>query len=485
MDLNQIKSVYFLGIGGIGMSALARYFKRNGVNVTGYDKTSTPLTVQLIREGIEIHFEEKTDQIPKEVDLVVWTPAVPKENAVYKEFMQQGIPIKKRSEVLGEIASEFTTIAVAGTHGKTTISTFIAHILRTAGKEHMAFLGGISKNYGTNFIEPSIHSPQSRVTGHESRLTGHESRVTDHGSWITGHESQVYAVVEADEYDRSFLQLSPDIAIITSVDPDHLDIYDDHDQMIKTFTKFTGKIRKNGSLIMKKGITIEPDDHVVYNRFTYSLNTESNFFAKNIFIREGLIYFDFVTPTETIPGFVLGMPGMFNLENAVAALAAGYLTGIEAVELKSAASSFQGVERRFDVRIRRKDFIYIDDYAHHPEELNACIQAVRELYPGRQITGVFQPHLYSRTRDLADDFAAVLSNLDKVILLEIYPAREQRIPGVSSEMLLAKIDSNHKQLCSNKELIGILEQQRPEVLLTLGAGDIDKLVGPITDAFTT
>ena len=471
MDLNQLKSVYFLGIGGIGMSTLARYFKRNGVNVTGYDKTSTPLTDQLIREGIEIHFEEETDLIPKEVDLVVWTPAVPKEHAGYQELMQQGIPIKKRSEVLGEITSQFTTIAVAGSHGKTTISTFIAHILRTAGKELMAFLGGISKNYGTNFVEFSVLSPQSSVTDHESP--------------ITDRKSPIYAVVEADEYDRSFLQLSPDIAIITSVDPDHLDIYDDHDQLIKTFTKFTGKIRKNGSLIMKKGIAIEPDDHVVYNRFTYALNTESNFFAKNIFIREGLIYFDFVTPTETIPGFVLGMPGMFNLENAIAALAVGYLTGIEAAELKSAASSFQGVERRFDIRIRRKDFIYIDDYAHHPEELNACIQAVRELYPGRQITGVFQPHLYSRTRDLEDDFAAVLSNLDNMILLEIYPAREQPIPGVSSEMLLAKIDSNHKQLCSNKELIGILEQQRPEVLLTLGAGDIAKLVEPITDAFST
>ena len=478
MDLNQIKSVYFLGIGGIGMSALARYFKRNGVNVTGYDKTSTPLTNQLIREGIDIHFEEDTELIPKDVDLVVWTPAVPKEHAGYKEFMQQGIPVKKRSEVLGEITSQFTIIAVAGTHGKTTISTFIAHILRTAGKELMAFLGGISKNYGTNFIEPSDLSPQSAVCSPQSAVRSSQSSVTS-------HESRIYAVVEADEYDRSFLQLSPDIAIITSVDPDHLDIYDDHDKLIKTFTEFTGKIRTNGSLIIKNGIDIEPDNHVVYNRFTYALNTESNFFAKNIFIREGLIYFDFVTPTETIPGFVLGMPGMFNLENAIAALAVGYLTGIEAAELKSAASSFQGVERRFDIRIRRKDFIYIDDYAHHPEELNACIQAVRELYPGRQITGVFQPHLYSRTRDLEDDFAAVLSNLDNMILLEIYPAREQPIPGVSSEMLLAKIDSNHKQLCSNKELIGILEQQRPEVLLTLGAGDIDKLVEPITDAFTT
>ncbi len=461
MDLNQIKSVYFLGIGGIGMSALARYFVRNGVNVAGYDKTPTPLTHQLIREGMEIHFEENPDLIPQEVDLVVRTPAVPKEHTEYQYLMQQGIPIKKRSEMLGEISSRFTTIAVAGTHGKTTISTFIAHILRTAGKELTAFLGGLSKNYGTNFIESQ------------------EEKRKIHGTT----PSPSYCVVEADEYDRSFLQLSPDIAIITSVDPDHLDIYHNHDKLIRTFTEFTGKIRANGSLIMKNGIGIEPENHVVYNRFTYALNIESNFFAKNIFIREGLIYFDFVTPTETIPGFVLGLPGMFNLENAVAALAAGYLAGVEAADLKSAASSFQGVERRFDVQIRRKDFVYIDDYAHHPEELKACIQAVRELYPGRQITGVFQPHLYSRTRDLADDFASVLCDLDSVILLKIYPAREQPIAGVSSGMLLKKIDIKNKILCSHEELLGILVQQKPEVLLTLGAGDIDKLVGPITDSF--
>ena len=463
MDLSKIRSVYFLGLGGIGMSGLARYFVRNGIKVTGYDRTSTALTDQLTRERIEVHFDENLDHLPEKIDLAIWTPAISMDHPIYQHLLQQGIPIKKRAEVLGEISSRFTSIAVAGTHGKTTISTFIAHILRTAEKELIAFLGGISKNYGTNFIETIADSLKSPVTS---------------------NQSQVYAVVEADEYDRSFLQLSPDIAIITSVDADHLDIYENHDKLINTFTEFAGKVRKDGSLIVKEGIPIEPAGPIAYNRFSYALNTESDFYAKNISTREGLIYFDFVTPTETIAGFVLSTPGMFNLENAIAALATGYLAGVEAGDLKLAASSFKGVVRRFEYQIRRKDFVYIDDYAHHPEELKACIQAVRELYPGRKITGVFQPHLYSRTRNLADDFATVLSELDRVILLDIYAAREQPIEGVSSEMLLQKIDLKNKLYCSHEELLEILEQQKPEVLLTLGAGNIDTLVGPIKDAFS-
>ncbi|MFH1161256.1 MAG: Mur ligase family protein [bacterium] len=477
MDLSGIRSVYFLGIGGIGMSALARYFVRLGAQVSGYDKTPTPLTDELIREGMEIHFEENPGLIPNWVDLVVWTPAVPPDHAEYTYLSRKGFPIRKRAEVLGEISAPFKTIAVAGTHGKTTTSTLIAHLFHTAGKEFLAFLGGISKNYGTNFI-------QSPVISHPSPVISHPSSVTSHPSSVIRHPSSVCCIVEADEYDRSFLQLTPDIAIITSADPDHLDIYNHHDQLKRSFEEFTGNIRQGGSLILKAGVNITPTRHFQYTTFSYSMNAEANFFAKNIFIREGLIHFDFVTPTEAIPGFVLGVPGMFNLENAVAALAAGYLAGIGAVALKEALQSFLGVQRRFDVQIRRSDLVYIDDYAHHPEELKACIRAVRELFPGKRLTGIFQPHLYSRTRDLADDFARVLGELDSLILLEIYPAREQPIEGVTSEFLLQKVPIENKTICSKTGLIDLLKREQPEILLTLGAGDIDQLVKPITEAFS-
>jgi len=483
MNDKEKTSVYFLGIGGIGMSALARYFHREGIRVAGYDKVQTPLTDELSREGIEVHFEEEPGKIPVDTGLVIRTPAVPEKHKEYLAIQERGIPVRKRAEVLGEITSVFRTIAVAGTHGKTTISSMIAHIMYTAGKEFLAFLGGIPKNYGTNFItniEASTHYGRADSLLATSLTTSPSDPDSYRNHQFT---SSPYCVVEADEYDRSFLHLSPDIAIITSVDPDHLDVYDHHDKLVRSFEEFTRRIRDNGSLVIKAGITIRQTNHTAYNRFTYALNTESNFYAKNIFIREGLIHFDFVTPTETIPDFVLGLPGMFNLENMVAAMATGYLLGIDIPLLRKSVESYQGVRRRFDIRIRRRDFIYIDDYAHHPVELKACIHAVRELYPGKKVTGIFQPHLFTRTRDLSNEFASALDDLDRLIMLDIYPARENPIKGVSSKMLLEKVSMKEKILCKPEEVIGILKSEQPEVVLTLGAGDIDKLAEPITEAF--
>ena len=472
MGDTTFRSVYFLGIGGIGMSSIARYFLKLGIKVAGYDKSPTSLTDQLISEGMEVHFSEDPSKIPDDVELAVWTPAVPKEHAEYRYLSEKGIPIRKRAEILGEIASPFNTIAVAGTHGKTTTSTMIAHIFRTAGKPTLAFLGGISKNYGTNFFQLAVGSQQLADSQTHHLTTSPPHHLTT-------------CIVEADEYDRSFLHLTPDIAIITSMDDDHMDIYSDPGKLKQSFSDFAGKTRTNGSLILRKGVDIPVEPFGGVSRFSYSIDGVADFYAKNRTLDAGLIRFDFVTPEKIFPGFILGMPGQFNLENAIAALATGWIAGIKEEELKRAMQSFTGVVRRFDIRIKRNDFVYIDDYAHHPEELHACFQAVRELYPGKHITGVFQPHLYSRTRDLADDFARVLAELDSLILLDIYPARELPIEGINSTMLLEKTDLSDKLLCKRTDLLDILEERHPEVLLTLGAGDIDKYVKPITERFST
>jgi UDP-N-acetylmuramate--alanine ligase len=455
------KTVYFLGIGGIGMSALARYFKLQGAAVSGYDRTSTPLTSQLISEGIDIHFSEETSLIPLNPDLVVYTPAVPASNAEFLWFKDHGIPMRKRAEVLGMISGAYKTIAVAGTHGKTTTSTLIAHILHTAGMDQIAFLGGISKNYGTNFL--------------------YEIRQAIVKEPVAGCETLPYCVVEADEYDKSFLQLAPALAIITSADADHLDIYSDHDSLRRSFAAFTGKIVTGGSLILKAGVRVTPENTADYDVYDYSLGNEAAFYATNIKLTGGLLHFDFVSARGTIPDMVLGLPGKFNLENAIAALAVGTLIGINPGHLKEALQTYQGVQRRFDFRVRRDDLIYIDDYAHHPEELKACISAVRDLYPGKRITGIFQPHLFSRTRDLAGDFARSLELLDELLLLDIYPAREQPIEGVTSQLLLDLVNLQDKKIIQKDEVIKELENHKPEVLLTLGAGDIDQLVAPITE----
>jgi len=451
--VKDIKSVYFLGIGGIGMSALARYFALQGASVAGYDKTPTSLTDQLIREGMQIHFVEDIHQIPASPDLVVYTPAVPSDHREMIFFKEKGIPMKKRAEVLGMISDRFQTIAVAGTHGKTTTSTMIAHMLKTAGIDQLAFLGGISKNYGTNFLFDLRDN----------------------------HSDKAYCVVEADEYDRSFLQLSPSIAIITSADADHLDIYGNHDDLKKTFSEFTAKITGNGSLILKAGTQVTPVLTNNYSVYDYSLNGSATFYAQNIRLTGGVLHYDFVYPGGTIQDVILGVPGRFNLENSIAALAVGSLLGIEHELLKKAFRTYNGVQRRFDFRVRRPDMTYIDDYAHHPEELRACITSVAELFPGKRITGVFQPHLYSRTRDLADEFARSLDLLDELLLLEIYPAREEPIAGVTSQIILDRMQSHHKKLVQKNSLLDEIKKARPEILLTLGAGDIDQFVLPITE----
>ncbi len=461
MKPEEFSSVYFLGIGGIGMSALARYFMHIGSKVSGYDKTPTALTGQLEREGMEIHFDESPELIPKTTSLVIYTPAIPRENKEFKYILRKKIRMMKRSEVLGMISSDYFTIAVAGTHGKTTTSSLVAHILKSAGIPHIAFLGGISKNYETNFL------------------------IDTRGT------VPAVCVVEADEFDRSFLQLSPDIAIITSADPDHLDIYNTHGEMLDSFNEFTGRIKKGGSLIMKSGLKVKPLRSRDYNVFSYAVNKKKaskptatkDFLATGIGIRNGVYHYDFCSPNDVWANLVLGLPGLFNLENALAATSAAFLMGLSQAKVSKALKSYQGVVRRFDFKVKKRSFVFIDDYAHHPEELRACITAVKEIFPGREILGVFQPHLYSRTRDFADDFALSLDLLDEVVLLDIYPAREKPIEGVSSGMILGKMGSKNKRIIEKGRLIQYLKKRKPSVLLTLGAGDIDQLVEPIRRAF--
>ena len=452
MIFRNCKSVYFLGIGGIGMSAIARYSHFLGAQIYGYDKTPTTLTDELVAEGMVIHFEENVDLIPGDIDLVVYTPAIPQEHKELKHFLEMKVPVRKRSEVLGMITRDFTTLAVAGTHGKTTTSALIAHILRTAGVNMVAFLGGISKNYTSNFLAP-ICFPE-----------------TDQKS----HTTNCYAVAEADEFDRSFLQLYPQVAIITSMDDDHLDIYKNSDDLREAFIEFASQTQPGGVLIFKKGLPFESLKHQEYSVKTYSLEGGSDYYPRNIRNVKGLFEFDLVTPDEVLEEITLGLPGRFNLENAIAACALAVEIGISEKDIKEALKSYTGVRRRFDFHIQTDDFVYIDDYAHHPAEISACIRAVREIYPAKKITGVFQPHLFSRTRDFLDLFARSLELLDEVILLEIYPAREKPIPGVNSQMLLDRINVHRKILCTKENFLSELQALNPEVLLTMGAGDIDQ-----------
>ena len=456
MDIDQLKSVYFLGIGGIGMSALAKYFISRGVKISGYDKTSTPLTDQLIKEGMDIHFEENVNLIPERIDLVVYTPAIPSGHLELKYLIQKKLPLKKRAEVLGMISGKGRTIAIAGTHGKTTTATLVAHILKVAGADMMAFLGGISKNYSSNFITTS---PHHHIT------------------------TSTFIVVEADEFDKSFLHLHPSVAVITSADADHLDIYGSIEMMENTYREFTGKVISGGDLILKKGVNIGPLPGLKALVFSYDIEGEADYFATNLTVNNGSYLFDLHTPAGIMNKLSVGIPGRFNLENAIAALSVADRIGISEGVMRDAIQCYRGVQRRFDFHIQRPDFVYMDDYAHHPEELKACISAVKEVYPGKKITGVFQPHLFSRTRDFADAFARSLEILDEIILLDIYPARETPIEGVDSAMLLNKIRSKNKTLCTKENLIEDLVLRKPEVLLTLGAGDIDQMVSPIIEAF--
>lgn len=453
MSFDKINSVYFLGIGGIGMSALARYFKAAGKNVAGYDKTPTALTDELISEGIAIHFDDNMELVPaafKQASpsvLIVFTPAVPVNHSEYAFFKLNGFNIKKRAEVLGMITEQQHTIAVAGTHGKTTTSTLIAHILRTAGIDCSAFLGGISQNYNTNLLlSKAIGDP---------------------------------VVVEADEYDRSFLTLHPDISVITSMDADHLDIYGDHKYMEESYRLFARQLKPGGKQVVKKAIR---ENLGVQGVLTYSLEAGADFYAKNIRIENGSYHYDMVTPNGVMEQLTLGLPGKHNVENSVAAAAAAMQAGVKEEAIRKALASFKGAKRRFDYQIKTGQLVFIDDYAHHPEELRACISSVKEMYPGKRLTGIFQPHLYTRTRDFADGFAKSLDLLDEAILLDIYPARELPIEGVSSAMLLEKMHSKNKGLCAKKDLVEEVCRRKPEVLLTLGAGDIDMLVEPLKKA---
>jgi len=459
MDLTAYKSVYFLGIGGIGMSAIARYFNQSGILVSGYDKTRTPLTDQLIAEGMDIHFEENPELIPDRPGLVVYTPAIPQDSKELAFIISKKYNLRKRSEVLGMITHGTKTIAVAGTHGKTTTTALIAHILMNAGKGMVGFLGGVSKNYFSNILTLSFSTHNSA-------------------------NPPAYYVVEADEFDRSFLQLFPDIAVITSTDADHLDIYKNLKEVRQSFQEFISQIQSGGKLILKKGTKIRTgiSDHFKTN--TYSVAVNADFFPICLKLENGKYNFDLVKPGGKIKNLTLGLPGMFNLENAVAAMAVAVSLGIPEQVIADSLASFEGVERRFDFQVVRDDFVYIDDYAHHPEELKACIRAVREIYPKKKVTGIFQPHLFSRTRDFADEFARSLELLDELILLEIYPARENPIPGVDSAMLLNKVNLKKKILCTKAGLLTELKTRQPEVLLTMGAGDIDQLVAPIKELYT-
>ncbi|MES2286789.1 MAG: UDP-N-acetylmuramate--L-alanine ligase [Bacteroidota bacterium] len=459
--MKNIQYIYFLGIGGIGMSALARYFNAMGKSVSGYDKTSTKLTDELIAEGIKIHFEDDLNLISenfksqisdlKSQILVVYTPAIPADHKEFNYFKANNFNIKKRAEVLGMITEASYTIGVAGTHGKTTTSSLIAHVLKTAELDPSAFLGGITQNYNTNLLL-------------SNNLKNSELQTKDAG----------LVVVEADEYDRSFLTLHPEIAVITSVDADHLDIYGDKKYMEESYSLFASQVRSK--LILKKSIVnnIASGDQAI----TYSvIDTSADYFAQNIRIENAAYHYEVVTPTGVFKNMTLGLPGLHNVENSIAAVAVACLMNISEQKIREGLKTFRGVKRRFDYQIKTEKLVFIDDYAHHPEELKACINSAKEMYPGKKITGIFQPHLFSRTRDFADDFAKSLDLLDECILMEIYPARELPIEGVNSKMLLDKMGSTNKSICQKVDLVKEISGRKLDVLLTLGAGDIDTFVG--------
>ena len=456
----DIQSVFFLGIGGIGMSALARYFHIRGYRVAGYDRTPSPLTQELEHEGIAITYEDDVEWferllLPQKHTLVVRTPAVPEETALCIHLRAKNYAMLKRAEVLGFITKQMRSLCVAGTHGKTTTSTMLAHLIYQSEVGTNAFLGGISLNYGTNVLLQK-ESP--------------------------------YVVVEADEYDRSFHHLSPCMSIITAVDPDHLDIYGTEEAYREAFEHYTSLISE--VLVVKQGIALSPRMRKGAKVYTYGVVEQEaqtplpHFYADNIRVQQGKIYFDFHTPNGVIPDILLGVPMYVNIENAVAAMAVAWLNGVTDKELRRGMGSFKGVNRRFNIHIQTPRLVYIDDYAHHPQEIATAIEAVRKIYSDYTLVGVFQPHLYTRTRDFADEFAQTLSILDEVVLLPIYPAREEPIPGVESEMLLDKISNQNKHLVPKEQLVSwlanrIKQSEQPIAVLTLGAGNIDRLVKDI------
>ncbi|NOZ34110.1 MAG: UDP-N-acetylmuramate--L-alanine ligase [Chlorobi bacterium] len=448
--LNTIKAVYFIGAGGIGMSAIAEFFLKAGIYTAGYDKTPSRITDNLIKEGAGIHFNDDINLIPgkiidisKEDVLIIYTPAIPESHTELNYFFTNNYTVLKRSEILRIITSQSKVLAVAGTHGKTSVSTIIAHIFKSAEKDVNAFLGGISKNYNSNLI------------------------------LSTNPKNAEFSVAEADEFDRSFLKLFPKTAVITSIDEDHLDIYKDLNDIRNTFEQFISQIDKNGNLIIKNTLKIHPEvfpQHV----FTYAFSEKSDYYAKNIKTNSMQSHFDIVTPEGIINDVIINIPGNINIENVVAAAATADIHGISHQNIKDALFSWQGVKRRFDYIINTPDLVYINDYAHHPKELSSFIHSVKNLYPDKNLIGIFQPHLYSRTRDFADEFARSLCLCNEIILLNIYPAREDPIPGVSSKIIFDKMKLKNKILIKKEELPEILKVKENSVYMTMGAGDIDE-----------
>ncbi|WP_304156148.1 UDP-N-acetylmuramate--L-alanine ligase [Mesonia mobilis] len=439
---NHIQNIYFIGVGGIGMSALARYFVQQNKQVGGYDRTPSKITKKLEEEGVQITFTDRVEEIPssftqKENTLVVYTPAVSAENQLFQYFRDRGFGVKKRAEVLGMITKDFPTLAVAGTHGKTTTTAILAHILKQSGVKLTAFLGGISENYHTNFIND-------------------------------GHEA---VVVEADEFDRSFLHLHPTIAAITSMDADHLDIYGQAEELKRTFLSFAEKVTDKSNFFFKKGLELEGNSIAIEEKADYQI--------ENVKVENGSYIFDFVSPKEIIKQIEFSLPGKHNLMNAATALSIGVKFGVEGEKLGKALASFKGVERRFTYHLKTEEKVLIEDYAHHPEEILAVHQAVREMHAGKKVLAVFQPHLFSRTKDFADEFANSLSKFDEVMLMEIYPAREKPIAGVNSELLLNKITNDKKQLVNREDLLEKIAASSAEVVVMMGAGDIGNEVETI------
>ena len=440
---------YFIGIGGIGMSAIARYFNHKGFRVSGYDRVPSALTHALEQEGIAVHYDDDVEMVPKDVEntFVIYTPAIPAELSELQYVRSKGYAICKRSQALGEIARGQECLAVSGTHGKTTTSTLLAHILTSAGEGCSAFLGGISKNYDSNLL--LSHNP--------------------------------VLVAEADEFDRSFLQLYPHIAVVTATDADHLDIYSDRAHVVEAFGEFAAQVDADGCLLVKQGVEV-PLGNVKARVLHYAYDTPCDFYASDITALPGG-RFDFTLnhPGGRIPHCQVGIPGWVNVENAVAASAVALLHGTAPEKVREALASFRGVKRRFDIHVDTPEVAYIDDYAHHPNEIRAAISSMRNIFPGRHLCGVFQPHLYTRTRDFADDFADALSGLDALILLPVYPAREEPIPGVSSQIIFDKVKLNDKVLVEKSRLMDTLAGRKIDCLVTFGAGDIDRFIDPITD----
>lgn len=453
MELKDIKAVYFVGAGGIGMSAIARYFLNKGVVVAGYDKTKTPLTVQLEEEGMLVHYEENVDEIPqacksKDSCLVIYTPAIPSDHKELVYFRENNFEIEKRAQVLGTLTRTHKGLCVAGTHGKTTTSTMCAHIMHQSHIDCNAFLGGISKNYSTNYI------------------------LSDSD----------YVVIEADEFDRSFHWLCPWASVITSTDPDHLDIYGTKEAYLESFRHYSSLIQPGGALIIRKGLEMKDELQAGVSRYEYSRD-EGDFHAENIVIDNGEITFDFVSPIENVKGVRLGQPIPINIENGVAAMAMAQLAGCTADELRSGMETYKGVDRRFDFKIKTSSLVFLSDYAHHPQEIYQSAKSIRELYRDKKITAIFQPHLYTRTRDFYKDFAHSLSLLDEVVLCDIYPAREQPIPGVSSRLIYDNLEPQvKKEMVCKEQVIDYVNNHDFEVLVVLGAGDLDNYVPDIERA---